>query len=181
MKPVLSSYSALLPCVLTGGRGRAGGLLSLVTSVLTLRLPLPHTLPLTAMLCDPGVPENLLERHPLLRVLPQEPPDQGPGLDGDMRREVEPDVDDVPVGVLFGLCLEGGLADQELVGEDAERPVVHPLTVGVTLKTWTCQDGIQKSSLVSPQSSPEAGSPVCRTWWLCGCWERALTTRSQRS
>ena len=100
MKPVLSSYSALLPCVLTGGRCRAGSLLSLVTSVLTLRLPRPHTLTLTAMLCDPGVPENLMERHPLLRVLPQEPPDQGPGLDGDVRREVEPYVDDVPEGVL---------------------------------------------------------------------------------
>ena len=115
MTPVLSNYSALLPYVLTGGRGRAGSLLSLVTSVLTLWLPRPHTLTLTAMLCDPGVPENLMERHPLLRVLPQEPPDQGPGLDGDMRREVEPDVDDLPVGLLFGLCLEGGLADQELV------------------------------------------------------------------
>ena len=52
------------------------------------------------MLCDTEVSENLLERHPLLRVPPQEPPDQGLGLDGDVRREVEPDVDDVPECVL---------------------------------------------------------------------------------
>ena len=80
--------------------------------------------------------ENIRKRHPLLRILPQEVPDQVLGVGGDVRREVEPDVDDVPVGVLFGLCLEGGLADQELVGEDAERPVVHPLTIEITLETW---------------------------------------------
>ena len=80
--------------------------------------------------------ENIRKRHPLLRILPQEVPDQVLGVGGDVRREVEPDVDDVPVGVLVGLRLEGGLSDQELVGEDAERPVVNPLAVGVTLETW---------------------------------------------
>ena len=100
MTPVLSKYySSLLPCVLTGGRGRAGCHLSLVTSILTLRLPHPHTLS-PAMLCDTEVSENLLERHPLLWVLPEEPPDQGLGLDGDVRREMEPDVDNVPECVL---------------------------------------------------------------------------------
>ena len=80
--------------------------------------------------------ENIRKRHPLLRILPQEVPDQVLGVGGDVRREVEPDVDDVPVGVLVGLRLEGGLSDQELVGEDAERPVVNSLAVGVTLETW---------------------------------------------
>ena len=77
--------------------------------------------------------ENIRKRHPLLRILPQEVPDQVLGVGGDVRREVEPDVDDVPVGVLVGLRLEGGLSDQELVGEDAERPVVHPFVMAKTL------------------------------------------------
>ena len=80
--------------------------------------------------------EDLVKRHSLFWILPQKASDQVLGVGGDMAREGEPDVHDVPVGVLVGLRLEGGLSDQELVGEDAERPVVHPLTVGVTLETW---------------------------------------------
>ena len=87
--------------------------------------------------------ENIRKRHPLLRILPQEVPDQVLGVGGDVRREVEPDVDDVPVGVLVGLRLEGRLATQELVGEDAQGPVVHSLAVRVTLET---------DNLLSPQS-----------------------------
>ena len=79
--------------------------------------------------------EDLVKRHSLLWILPQKASDQVLGVGGDMAREGEPDVHDVPVGVLVGLRLEGRLATQELVGEDTQGPVVHSLAVRMTLQT----------------------------------------------
>jgi len=77
--------------------------------------------------------QHVLEVHPLVGVLPEQLDDEVPGRAGDVGREPEVDVDDPLVGVLVGLGLEWRFADQELVGEDAECPVVHPLVVGLTL------------------------------------------------
>ena len=87
--------------------------------------------------------EDLVKRHSLLWILPQKSSDQVLGVGGDMAREGEPDVHDVPVGLLVGLRLEGRLATQELVCEDTQGPVVHSLAVRVTLAT---------DNLLSPQS-----------------------------
>ena len=87
--------------------------------------------------------EDLVKRHSLFWILPQKASDQVLGVGGDMAREGEPDVHDVPVGLLVGLRLEGRLATQELVGEDAQGPMVHSLAVRITLET---------DNLLSPQS-----------------------------
>ena len=77
--------------------------------------------------------QHVLEIQPLVRVLPEQLDDEVPGGARHVRREPEVDVDDplpLPlVGVLVGLRLKRRFADQELVGEDAEGPVVHPLVV----------------------------------------------------
>lgn len=44
--------------------------------------------------------EDLVKRHPLLRILPEKAPDQVLGVTGDVRREGESDIDNVPVGLL---------------------------------------------------------------------------------
>ena len=87
--------------------------------------------------------EDLVKRHSLIWILLQKASDQVLGVGGDMTREVEPNVHDVPVGLLVGLRLEGWLAHQELIGEDAQGPVVHSLAVRMTLET---------DKLISPQS-----------------------------
>ena len=80
--------------------------------------------------------EDLVKRHSLLRILPEKTSDQVLGVGGDVCREHESDVDDVPVGLLVGLRLEGWLAHQELIGQDTQGPVVHSLAVGMTLETF---------------------------------------------
>lgn len=80
--------------------------------------------------------EDLVKRHSLLRILPEKTSDQVLGVGGNVCRERESDVDDVPVGLLVGLRLKGWLAHQELIGQDAQGPVIHPLAVGLTLETF---------------------------------------------
>ena len=85
------------------------------------------------VLQDPGMPEHILQRQPLLRALPQQPGDQVPRGARHVAREPQVDVDDPLVGVLVGLGLERRFPHQELVGEDPQSPMVHTLVVGVTL------------------------------------------------
>ena len=97
--------------------------------------------------------ENLFKRQSLIRILPEKPDDQVSGGAGDMGWEPEVDVDNASVGVLVSIGLEGGLANQELVCEDTQGPVVHPLAVGVSFNHLRGQ--IVKGS--THGGSPRAG------------------------
>ena len=77
--------------------------------------------------------QHVFEIHPLVRVLPEQLGDEVPGGARHVGREPEVDVDDPLVRVLVGFRLKRRFADQELVGEDAEGPVVDPLVVGLAL------------------------------------------------
>ena len=77
--------------------------------------------------------QHVLEVNPLVGVLPQQLDDEVPGGARDVGGEPQVDVDDPLVGVLVGLGLKRRFTHQELVGEDAQGPVVHPLVVGLAL------------------------------------------------
>ena len=90
---------------------------------------------LVGVLLDPRVGEDLVEGHPLLRVLHQKLPDEVLRALADLvvRRKLEVHLENSLVGLVVPRCHEGRVTEEELVAQHPEAPhvdlgvVVSPL------------------------------------------------------
>jgi len=85
------------------------------------------------MMKNPRMSEALVQRHPLVRILPEQLLDEVTGPLRDVRGELEVHLRDPLISLVVGLCLEGRLPYEELVREHPEGPQVDLLVVHVPL------------------------------------------------
>ena len=85
--------------------------------------------PTASILLNPWMEEGVFERNSLIRIILQQSSDEILGAAGDVRGEMQVDGLNAPVGVHLRGAFEGRFTDQKLVGQNAERPVVHALVV----------------------------------------------------
>ena len=82
---------------------------------------------------DPGVLHDLWQRPAAGGVLHEQARNEVLCAVGEEGGELEVDFGDAAVGLAVAVGLEGRVADEELVAEDAEGPDVHRLVVGLAL------------------------------------------------
>ena len=82
---------------------------------------------------NPRMHDGVLERDSLLRIGLQETADEVSRSARDVGREMEVDGLDASIGVHLRGAFEGRFADEELEGEDAERPMVDTFVVRFVL------------------------------------------------
>ena len=77
--------------------------------------------------------QHVCEIDPSLRILPEQLRHEVPRPLRHVGRKPKVHAHDPPVSVVVGRGLKWRAAHDELVGEDAEGPVVHPLVVGLAI------------------------------------------------
>jgi len=82
---------------------------------------------------NPLMSEAFVQRHPLVRILPEQLLHEVPGPLRDVRGELEIHFRDPLISLVVGLRLEGRLPYEELVRENPEGPQVDLLVVHVPL------------------------------------------------